>query len=196
MKVSGTVVWGVCALLAGVMSAEASGQDLFEDFEGIANTSVGSEIVLGETGKQVTLSGADQFAGVIGVGSLYHSGVRAWMGNAGGTSVMTFDLPADAVSFYATQRSGANGDSVVRAFDANNQMIGAAEVLTAGGGFRQLNFGGGVSRIEIENLATSANGMNSIDDLSYSAIPEPGMAGLVGAVMLFAGVRRGRRRVM
>ncbi len=180
------VAWTCIGFLA-LAAVPATAQDVSEDFEGfIPNTTPGDDITLGTTPKSATLGG-DAFAGVVGIGALYHSGIRAWMIEAGGTGTITFETNAAEVSFWAIQDSGAGGGLVITAFDDDDNEIDSS-THASGDPFALVKFTGSVDRITFENQSSSR--MSSVDDLSFTAVPEPAMLGLLAMGLL--GWRRRR----
>ena len=156
--------------------AHAAPQDLdfFTNFDAIfPNTDVGEIIEVGTPPETAELSG-DAFAGVVGIGQLYHSGLQAWMVLANGTGFIDFIPDAAEVQFWATAHFFANGNTVITAFDASDVMIGTPVTLTPGSGFQLLTFIGAIASIEVENNAS--NVMNGIDDFGFTPVPEPGAA--------------------
>lgn len=176
----------VAMSMCSIAIAAPQDQDVFEDFEGISpNTAVGDPITLGTTPNAATLAG-DAFAGVVGQGVLYHSGVRSWMVVENGTGTIDFETNAATVEFFIRTHPTADGDTVVTAFDDSDTAIGPPITIVKGTtdpsdplgkGFFLVQLTGNIDRIEIQNLAT--NVMNGIDDLGYSVIPEPATLGLL-----------------
>ena len=121
--------------------------------------------------------GGDAFAGRVGVGSLYHSGLRAWMVNAGGTGTIDFSVDAAVVEFFARAHPSGDGDTVITAFDGADQVIGAPIMLAPGGSWKLISITGGVTRIDVENLATGSF-LNGIDDFGFTPLADmPGIDG-------------------
>lgn len=168
-------------LTCSVAFADPASLDTFEDFEGIVpNTAVGAPINLGTSPNTATLGG-DAFAGVIGVGPLYHSGVRAWMVLDSGIGSIDFtENNAATVEFFVRTHPSADGDTIVTAFDDDGGIIGSAFTIAAGfsdpsdpagEGFTLVSFSGDIDSITVENTAT--NFMNGVDDFGFTSVPEP-----------------------
>ena len=177
----------LCALTFGAGAAVGlpEDQDVFERFESFfPNTSVGDPISIGVAPKSTVLTG-DAFAGRIGTIALYHSGVRSWMINGLGTGVMTFDLPASTVEFWARTGTAASSDASIRVYDSANELIDTGSVLEPLP-WQLFSFSGNIKRIEIENPDAA---MMAIDDFGFTSIPAPATAVLLSAVAL---VRRRR----
>jgi hypothetical protein len=176
-----TAVLSLClALIAVTARAAPEDQDVFTDFEDIVqNTAVGEIINVGSSPDLASFSG-DAFAGFIGVGQFYHSGVRSWMVTTNGTGVIDFETDAGVVEFWTTAHSAANGNTVITAFDALDIMVGPPVVITPGSGFQLVSFAGAIASIEVVNDAS--NQMNGIDDFGFTSVPEPS-----GPAMWFSG---------
>ncbi|MCG8619216.1 MAG: hypothetical protein MI802_23590 [Desulfobacterales bacterium] len=194
--------WALPAVLCVVSSAVAAPQDLgvFENFEGISpNTAVGAPINLGSSPNTATLGG-DAFAGVIGVGPLYHSGIRSWMVLQESTGIIDFaENNASAVEFFVRTHPSADGDTVITAFDDLNQAIGSPITIAAGfadpsdplgKGFTLVSFSGDIDHIIIDNNAS--NQINGIDDLGFTNIPEPASLAVLGLALPLCARRRKR----
>jgi hypothetical protein len=156
-------------------------QAYFTDFEDVnPNTAIGEIIQVGVPPETAELGG-DAFGGVVGLGQLYHSGLRAWMVVQSGVGFIDFQPEAGVVEFFATAHSAADGTTVITAFDANDAVVGTPVTLTPGTGFQLVSFTGAIASIEVINNAT--NQMNGIDDFGFTPVPEPGLA-----YMLYTGV--------
>jgi hypothetical protein len=170
------------ALLLFAVRAGAAPEDLdvFTDFENVnPNTAVGEIIEVGTPPESAEFSG-DAFGGVVGLGQLYHSGLRAWMVIESGVGFIDFISDAAEVQFWATAHSSANGNTVITAFDAADVMIGSPVTLTPGSGYQLLTFSGAIASIEVENLAS--NQMNGIDDFGFTpAAPDADADGVPDA---------------
>ena len=69
-----------------------------------------------------TVTFRDGEAKSIGVFSLYHSGVRSWMIDAGKTGTISFETPAAELTlFFRDQISSIQ--SILTLFDTDNQVI-------------------------------------------------------------------------
>ncbi len=189
-------------LLAPAISL-ASPQDLdfFEDFEGFSpNTTVGDPILLGTSPNRAALTD-NSFAGVIGDGSLYHSGIRSWMVLEHSVAFIDFfENNASTVEFFIKTHPLANGDTVVTAFDDADQAIGAPITISAGfsdptdprgRGFTLLALSGDIDHITIDNRAS--NFMNALDDFGFTNVPEPAAASLL-VIGVMGTALRGRSR--
>ena len=174
-----------CLFIASTASAT-----VFEDFDSIVpNTQVGVPFTVGTAPESATFLG-DAFAGVAGVGELYFSGNKAWMVLENGTGVIDFDQNAASVDFWTRLRTGANGSSVYTAYDDFDQVIDSITIDTPGA-FQLLSFTGNIDRIEVVNNATGSGQMNSIDDITFTAIPEPATWVFASsAVLLLMRLRR------
>lgn len=158
-------------LLSGAAPGLADPMDLqvFSNFE-LFNTDVGEEFSIG-LGQAVATFSGDAFAGRIGVGSLYRSGIRAWMVNPGGVGEVQFETNAAEVEFFARANQFASGDTVIRALDDSGRTIGSSFTLPPGQGFTLVSFTGNIDRIRIENQAMNGNlGINGIDDFGFTPI--------------------------
>jgi hypothetical protein len=163
---SATILSLALALFAARAHAAPQDLDVFTNFEGVSpNTSVGEVIEVGTSPESAELSG-DAFGGFLGVGQLYHSGIRSWMVVQNGTGFIDFITDAAEVQFWATAHSSANGNTVITAFDSSHVMIGPAVTITPGSGFQLVSFSGAIASIEVENNAS--NQMNGIDDFGFT----------------------------
>ncbi len=189
----------VALLVAATVSAAPQDQAVFEDFEGFSpNTSVGDPILLGTSPDRAALTD-NSFAGVVGQGALYHSGVRAWMVLEDSVALIDFfENNAAVVEFFIRTHPNADGDTVVTAFDDFNQVIGNPVTIAAGfsdptdplgRGFTLVSLSGDIDHITIANNAT--NTLNGLDDFGFTNVPEPATLALVG-VGLPLLARRGR----
>ncbi len=163
-------------VMCGLMASGASAQfDVFSNFESFSpNTPVGSDVVLGTSPEDVTFSGDDQFAGRIGVGSLYRSGVRAWMAQGQSDSTITFGTDASEVNFFARTRSGSSGSATIRAFDGAGAQIGADVVIPGPASFQEITFMGEIATIEIDNnaLPSGNGGIFAIEDFGVTFVDD------------------------
>ena len=167
-------------LTAGAAGAVPEDQDFFTDFEDvIPNTTVGEIIEVGIPPETAELGG-DAFGGVVGIGALYNSGLRAWMVTAGGTGSIDFQPDAGVVEFFATAHPTANGTTVITAFDASAGVVGSPVTLNPGAGFQLVSFTGAIASIEVVNNAS--NQLNGIDDFGFTPVPEPS-----ASILLVAG---------
>ena len=160
---------------------------IFDDFETI-NTNTGDPFTIGSAPESATFTG-DAFSGVAGINELYNSGLRAWMVNPGGTGTISFDANASFVEFYARIRTGANGSSVFTAYDDADQLISSHEISFSSA-FEKLTFTGNIDRIVVVNNATGPQEMNGIDDITFTAIPEPASFVLLGLGLSGLAMRR------
>ena len=169
--------------------------DVYESFEGISpNTAPNVPFSIGPPAAEATFSG-NAFAGVAGVGALYNQsvtpGVRAWMVNQASVGQIDFGVAASTVEFFARAHPGADGNTVITAFDAGNQQIGSVVNLGPVDGWTLVTFGGAVDHIQVQNLAT--NVLNGIDDFGYTPVPEPS-AGLLALLAAAGGALALRRK--
>ena len=175
-------------------------QQVFEDFEGFSpNTNPTEPIVLGTSPSRAALTD-NAFAGLLGIGSLYHSGVRSWMVETQSTAFINFpDNNAAVVEFFVRTHPDADGDTIITVFDDLDQVIGSPITIAAGfsdpsdplgRGFTLVSLTGDIDHITVENQAT--NFVNAIDDLGFTAVPEPASLLLTSVVLPFL-VRRRRR---
>lgn len=156
-------------------------QAYFTDFEDVnPNTAIGEIIQVGVPPETAELGG-DAFGGVVGLGQLYHSGLRAWMVVQNGVGFIDFQPEAGVVELFATAHAAADGTTVITAFDASDAVVGTPVTLAPGTGFQLVSFTGSIASIEVVNNAT--NQMNGIDDFGFTPVPEPGLGS-----MLYAGV--------
>ena len=143
---------------------------VFTDFEEfVPNTAVDVPFDVGTDPERATFSG-DAFAGIANIPELYHSGVRAWMVQPGGTGRIDFETNAAEVEFWARTRSFASGSTVITAFDDAENVIDTI-TLTAPDPFQLISFMGSIDYIEVVNNDLSQ--MNSIDDFGFTPI-DPG----------------------
>lgn len=178
----------VVVLVAATVSAAPQDQAVFEDFEGFSpNTNVGDPILLGASPNRAALTD-NSFAGVVGQGVLYHSGVRSWMVLENSVAFIDFfERNAATVEFFIRTHPSADGDTVVTAFDDFDQVIGSPITIPAGfsdpgdplgRGFTLVSLSGDIDHITIANNAT--NIMNGLDDFGFTNVPEPASLVLVG----------------
>jgi hypothetical protein len=181
------------ALLLSALPAAALPEDqtVFTDFEDVfPNTVPGEIIVVGVSPDSADLGG-DAFGGRIGVGTLYHSGLRSWMVEANGTGVITFETDGDVVEFYARVLSSATGETVITAFDALDVIVDGPVVVEPGTGWQLVSLTGGIARIDVVNLDGAQ--LNGIDDFGFTPLPEPGGVLTLASGSALLGVI-GRRR--
>ncbi len=158
-------------LLAAPAASLPQDQTVFTSFEEIdPNTAVGELIVVGVWPNSAYLTG-DAFAGVIGDFSLYHSGLKSWMVVTNGTGVISFEIDAAVVEFYAKVLSLAMRSTVITAFDAFGVIVGAPVTVSPGTGWQLISLSGAIARIEVENL--DKRQMNAIDDFGFTPVPDP-----------------------
>ncbi len=158
-------------LLAAPAASLPQDQTVFTSFEEIdPNTAVGELIVVGVWPNSANLTG-DAFAGVIGDFSLYHSGLKSWMVVTNGTGVITFEIDAAVVEFYAKVLSLAMRSTVITAFDAFGVIVGVPVTVSPGTGWQLISLSGAIARIEVENL--DKRQMNAIDDFGFTPVPDP-----------------------
>jgi hypothetical protein len=131
---------------------------------------VGELIVVGVWPNSANFTG-DAFAGVIGDFSLYHSGLKSWMVVTNGTGVISFEIDAAVVEFYAKVLSLAMRSTVITAFDAFGVIVGAPVTVSPGTGWQLISLSGAIARIEVENL--DKRQMNAIDDFGFTPVPDP-----------------------
>ena len=187
----------VLSLLAAPAAAVPQDLDIFSSFEEFnPNSAIGQTIAIGLSPTTAEFSG-DAFAGRIGVGALYHTGVRSWMvlgndvGNSNGVGLIDFvTTDAATVEFWARVRSAASGNTVITAFDAFDVIAGGPVTIIPGTGWQLVSFTGSIAQIEVVNL--DANEMNGIDDFGFTPLPEPGAALALasGSVLLLVIGRR------
>ena len=179
-------------LFAAPVAAAPQDQDVFTNFENVSpNTAIGEIIEVGSSPEVASFSG-DAFGGVVGIGQLYHSGLRAWMVTANGTGFIDFETDAIEVEFWATANSLANGNTVITAFDDGGVMVGSLVTLTPGSGYQLVSFSGPIASIMVVNNAT-INQLNAIDDFGFTVVPEPGATSMLlsgGALLAALGRRR------
>ena len=162
----------ICVISSLDAVADPMDQDVFTDFETI-NTAVGAPFDVG-TGDAIATFSGDAFSGVIGIGELYSSGLRAWMVGPAGVGTITFERNATVVEFFARTRSIANGNTIITAFDDDNAVVGTPVILTPAipGSFELVSLTGNIDRIEFLNLATGpgSSSYNGIDDFGFTPI--------------------------
>ena len=177
-------------LLLAVSLSTPAAAEVFDDFE-LINTTVGAPFTIGTAPEEATFSG-DAFSGVAGIGELYFSGSHAWMVNPDGVGNIAFEANAASVTFWTRLRSGANGASIYTAYDDANQVVDSFTISTPAA-FQLLTFAGNIDRIEVVNNATGNGQMNSIDDIRFTAVPEP-TAATLSTLAVFALSWRRRKQ--
>lgn len=189
----------VMLLIATAASADPQDQAVFENFEGFSpNTGVGDPILLGTSPNRAALTDS-AFAGVVGQGVLYHSGVRSWMVVENSVALIDFfENNAATVEFFIRTHPTADGDTVVTAFDDADQVIGGPVTIPAGfsdpsdplgRGFTLVSLSGDIDHITVANNAT--NTLNGLDDFGFTNVPEPASLALGGVcALLLTGRRR------
>ncbi len=170
---------------------------IYESFEGISpNTSPGVSFDIGNPLEKATFSG-NAFAGVVGQGVLYNQSVtpgnKSWMVMEGSIGRIDFDINAAEVEFFARAHPSADGNTIIRAFDSSNTLIGSEVSILPGEEFASVSFSGNIDYILVDNQAT--NIMNGIDDFGFTAVPEPSSILLGGIALLGAVVVSSRRRI-
>ena len=184
------------ALLASPAAAVPEALAVFTSFEEFnPNSAIGQTIVVGTSPTTAEFSG-NAFAGRVGLGVLYHTGMRSWMvlgdnilGSLGVINFVTTD--AAIVEFWTRVLSAASGDTVITAFDALDVIVGGPVTISPGTGWQLDSFTGSIARIDVVNL--DANQMNAIDDFGFTPLPEPGAALALASgsvLLLFIGRRR------
>jgi hypothetical protein len=178
-------------LFAAPAAALPEDQAVFTDFEDVfPNTVPGEIIVVGVSPDSADLGG-NAFGGRIGVGALYHSGIRAWMVEANGTGKITFETDAGKVEFYARVLPGVTGQTVITAFDAFDVIVDDPVAIEPGTGWILISLTGGIARIDVVNLDGAQ--LNGIDDFGYTPLPEPGAAlALISGSALLGVINRRR----
>ncbi len=181
----------VLPLLAAPAAAAPQDLAFFTSFEDISpNSSIGEIIAVGSSPTTAEFSG-NAFAGRIGVGVLYHTGVRSWMVLENGVGVIDFvTTDAATVEFWARVLSAASGNTVITAFDAFDVIAGGPVTIFPGTGWQLVSLTGSIARIDVVNF--DANEMNGIDDFGFTPLPEPGAALALasGSVLLLVIGRR------
>ena len=158
-------------LFAAPVAALPQDQTVFTSFEDISpNTAVGELIVVGVWPNSANFTG-DAFAGVIGDFSLYHSGLKSWMVVTNGTGVISFEIDAAVVEFYAKVLSLAMRSTVITAFDAFGVIVGVPVTVSPGTGWQLISLSGAIAWIEVVNLDHQQ--MNAIDDFGFTPVPDP-----------------------
>ena len=130
----------------------------FED-EGAGNFSIGTAPLT------ATFSGGQ--AQQIGIGAYYRTGTHSWHVPDGGTSVITFETPADFVDFYLRDTAGADA-STYRVYDTSDIL------LAEGSGTQEFVYfsvsrSGGNSRIARVEFDSAGGGDTVVDDFSFAA---------------------------
>ena len=178
-------------LLAAPAAALPEGQAVFTSFEEFnPNSGIGQIIAVGSSPTTGEFSG-DAFAGRIGVGALYNTGVRSWMVLENGVGVIEFvTTDAATVEFWARVLSAASGNTVITAFDAFDVIADGPVTIIPGTGWQLVALTGSIARIDVVNF--DANEMNAIDDFGFTPLPEPGAALALasGSVLLLVIGRR------
>lgn len=106
----------------------------------------------------------------IGVGAYYHSGTHSWHVPTGGTSVVTFETPADQVDFWFRDTAGAAASSY-QIFDSSGIVIGSG---TGTQSFVNivLTRNGSQTRIGRVEFSSAGGGDTVVDDFDYAANEE------------------------
>jgi hypothetical protein len=138
----------------------------------------------GETNFNVgTANFSGGVSGIARIGELYNSGSHAWMVKGGDTGIIQLGPDTTEVSFYAKAFSGADGDSIITAFDsANNEL--KTMTISPSDLFKKFTVTGLIDRIEYANNDSDNTRMNSLDDFSVTAIPVPGAFWLFSTALL------------
>jgi len=110
-------------------------------------------------------------AQTVGVGAYYRTGTHSWHVPENGSSVVTFETPADQVDFYVRDTAGAE-PSTYRVYDSSNI------VLAEGNGSQDfvnvvVTRGGSQSRISRVEFDSAGGGDTVIDDFSFAANENP-----------------------
>lgn len=124
---------------------------------------------VGETPLTATFTGGE--AQRIGVGAYYKTGSHSWHVPNAGTSVVTFETPADQVDFWVRDTVGAAA-STFRVYDTSNIL------LREGSGTQAFDNiivtrGGGQSRIARVEFESAGGGDTVVDDFSFAANENP-----------------------
>ena len=109
--------------------ATVSGQDVSTSFEGDAPNT--GDFTLGTSPKTVTFTGG--FTQTQGNPSLYRQGDKSFMVRSGDTATITFETPAESVTFWYIDQ---NNQSVLTVFDQTDQVISTHNGTTT---FTQVN---------------------------------------------------------
>jgi hypothetical protein len=179
------------AVLVGLSSGAIAGTSVFTDFEDITpNTPIGGSFDVATA----TFSGVGNFAGVVGEGELYHSGIRAWMVQGEGIGRVDFAGGASLVEFWGIVDPKASANASISAFTADDVQIGTSASIVVGDEFTFYNFTGDISYILFDHSGAlnEPTGMISIDDFGFNPVPASGTVSAFAAVCLF-GARRRRK---
>lgn len=122
-------------------------------------------------------------SGVAGIFELYNSGSHAWMVKGGETGIIQLSPNTTDVSFYAKAFSGADGTSVITAFDEAENILKTL-TLEASNPFTLFSVSGAINRIEFVNNDSSNMRMNSLDDFSVTSVPIPAAFWLFGTAII------------
>jgi len=179
-----------------VLSGDPDVSTDFEEF--VPNTMFGDAAFVSDdtAPNRVTFTG-DQWIGFAGVPELYTNFTqRAWMvlptdgnffGGEDGVGIMTFETPAAEVSFFARLRSVATGNTVITAFDVQDQQVDQIILDNPATPFQEFCFTGEIARVEVVNNDTQE--MNGIEDLAY-IVPEPATSlGVMSSLAALLGLR-------
>ncbi len=173
----------------GAFSSSAFAITVHEDFEGIGGFLDQGQGVSNFDVGTANFSGG--MSGIAKIGELYKSGRHAWMVKGGETGTIQFGMNTTEVSFYAKAFSGADGSSVVTAFDKAGNTLQSL-ILEAANPFTKFTVSGLVYRITFVNNDSDNTRMNSLDDFSVTTVPIPAAFWLFGAAIL--GVMRFSRK--
>ncbi len=161
----------IMGAISGVTAVAAPmDQDVFTNFEAI-NTTFGTPFDVG-TGDAIATFSGDARSAFAGIGELYKSGSHSWMVGPAGVGTITFERNAAVVEFFAIARSGANGNTIITAFDDANAVVSTPVTIIPFNPFQLVSFTGNINRIDIQNFATGSNfsTYNGIDDFGYTPI--------------------------
>jgi hypothetical protein len=154
-------------------SAVPQDLDFFTNFEDVFPNTVPGEIIVVGLSPTTANLGGNAFGGQVGVGRLYHSGIRAWMVLPKGTGTITFENDAATVAFWARVRRSASGggDTIITAFSGSDVIVDGPVTINPGTGWHLVSFSGRIARIDVVNLDDTR--MNGIDDFGFTPAPEP-----------------------
>lgn len=138
----------------------------FTSFEGMLT----GDFTIGEAPLTATFAGGEAKSSGVG-GEHYRTGVQSWHIPDGGSSVVTFETPADQVDFWIRDTAGAQ-PSTYRVYDTSNILLREGSgtqtfvnvIVTQGGGQSR------IARVEFDNAGGSDT---VVDDFSYAANEDP-----------------------
>ncbi len=152
-----------------VLPIHAWGQSFFTSFEFEDLT---GQFSITDGDPPITATFTNGEAKVVGNLSLYHSGVFAWMIDAGNTGTVSLATPASQINLFFRDENSAVG-SVLMVIDANGDVIASFDGTDAD--WTEVDIvaseeSGGISSVTLTNNGTG--GYTVIDDLTIGGVVE------------------------